>query len=210
MSILQTFRFIFSHPLTLYHRVAAYKRWLRWQFGSRINLGGSVVDFVGGTRLLAQPGLTGATGNIYCGLHEFHDMDFCAALFLRKNDLFLDVGDNIGSYTVHASGAVGSEKFCFEPVPESFQHLLYKIYLNWLVDCVVPLNVAVGAETGELEMMADRDTVNRVVSGEGYSGAKVKVPVVTLDESLAGRVPNLIKIDVEGFKHWCYAARLIR
>jgi FkbM family methyltransferase len=120
--------------------------------------------------------------------------------FLRKNDLFLDVGANIGSYTVLASGAVSAETICFEPVPETFQHLLDNIYLNRLVDRVVPLNVAVGAETGELEMMADRDTVNRVVSGEGYSGAKVKVPVVTLDETLAGRVPKLVKIDVEGFE----------
>lgn len=199
MSILQTLKFIFTHPLSRNQRGAAFKRWFRWQTGSRINLGGSVVDFVGGTRLLAQPGMTGATGNIYCGLHECHDMGFVLH-FLRNDDLFLDVGANIGSYTVLASGAVGAETICFEPVPATFQHLMDNIYLNRLVDHVTALNVAVGAETGVLEMMADRDTVNRVVSGEGYSGAKVKVPVVTLDETLAGRVPKLIKIDVEGFE----------
>ena len=199
MSMLQTFKFIFSHPLSRNQRGAAYKRWLRWQIGSRISLGGNVVAFIGGTRLLAQPGMTGATGNVYCGLHECHDMGFVLH-FLRKEDLFLDVGANIGSYTVLASGAVGAETICFEPVPDTFQHLLDNIYLNRLVDRVTPLNVAVGAEAGELEMMADRDTVNRVVSGEGYSGVKVKVPVVTLDETLAGRIPKLIKIDVEGFE----------
>lgn len=199
MSIFQTFKIIFDHPLTRTKRVAAYKRWLRWQLGSRISLGGSVVNFVGGTKFLAQPGMTGATGNIYCGLHECHDMGFVLH-FLRKGDLFLDVGANIGSYTVLASGAVGAETICFEPVPETFQHLLDNIYLNRLIDCVSPLNVAVGSEAGEVEMMSDQDTVNRVVSGGGYSGAKVKVPAVTLDEILAGRVPKLIKIDVEGFE----------
>lgn len=199
MSIFRTFKLIFNHPLTRIRRVAAYKRWLRWQLGSRINLGGSAVEFVGGTRLLAQPGMTGATGNIYCGLHECHDMGFVLH-FLRKGDLFLDVGANIGSYTVLASGAVGAETICFEPVPETFQHLLDNIYLNRLVDCVSPLNVAVGSEAGEIEMMSDQDTVNRVLSGGSYSGAKVKVPVVSLDEVLAGRVPKLIKIDVEGFE----------
>jgi FkbM family methyltransferase len=199
MCILQTFKFIFSHPLSRNQRGAAYKRWLRWQIGSRISLGGSVVEFVGGTRLLAQPGMAGATGNVYCGLHECHDMAFVLH-FLRKEDLFLDVGANIGSYTVLASGAVGAETICFEPVPDTFQHLLDNIYLNRLVERVTSLNVAVGAEAGDIEMMADRDTVNRVVSGEGYSGVKVKVPVVTLDEIVAGRMPKLIKIDVEGFE----------
>lgn len=199
MSIFRTLRFIFNHPLTRNRRFAAYKRWLRWQLGSRINLGGSVVEFIGGTRLLAQPGMTGATGNIYCGLHECHDMGFVLH-FLREGDLFLDVGANIGSYTVLASGAVGAETICFEPVPTSFQHLMDNIYLNRLVDRVTPLNVAVGSEAGELEMVADQDTVNRVVTDEVYSGAKVKVPVVTLDEILAGRVPKLIKMDVEGFE----------
>jgi FkbM family methyltransferase len=74
------------------------------------------------------------------------------------------------------------------------------IYLNRLVDHVKPLNVAVGEKARELEMMADQDTVNRVVSEGVYSGKKVIVPVVTIDETLAGRVPKLIKIDVEGFE----------
>jgi FkbM family methyltransferase len=74
------------------------------------------------------------------------------------------------------------------------------IYLNRLVDHVKPLNVAVGEKAGELEMMAVQDTVNRVVSEGVYSGKKVIVPVVTIDETLAGRVPKLIKIDVEGFE----------
>jgi len=149
--------------------------------------------------LLAQPGVTGATGNIYCGLHECHDMGFVLH-FLREGDFFLDVGANIGSYTVLASGAVGAETLCFEPVPETFQHLLDNIHLNRLTDRVQAHNVAVGSEAGEIEMIADQDTVNRVITGEAYAGATVKVPVVVLDEILAGRVPKLIKIDVEGFE----------
>jgi hypothetical protein len=65
---------------------------------------------------------------------------------------------------------------------------------------VTALNVAVGSESGELEMMADQDTVNRVVNDGVYTGEKVKVPVVALDKILDGRVPKLIKIDVEGYE----------
>ena len=199
MSILQTFKFIFNHPLTRAQKFPAYKRWLRWQVGSRMNTGGSIVEFVGGTRLLAEPGMTGATGNIYCGLHECHDMGFVLH-FLREGELFLDIGANIGSYTILASGVVAAETISFEPVPSTFQHLMDNIYINRIVDRVTPLNVAVGSEEGELEMMADQDTVNRVVRDEIYTGEKVNVPVVIIDEVLAGRVPKLIKIDVEGFE----------
>src|SRR3989338_3023813 len=200
MGIFHTFKLIYNHPLTRNRRFASYRRWLRWQLGCRIMPGGSVVEFAGGTRLLAFPGMTGATGNIYCGLHECHDMAFVLH-FLRESDLFVDVGANVGSYTVLASGAAGAETMCFEPVPQTFQHLLDNIHLNRLAGRVTALNVAVGAEAAEIEMVSDQDTVNRVLaSQEHYSGTKSRVQVVALDEVLAGRVPRMIKIDVEGFE----------
>jgi hypothetical protein len=41
------------------------------------------------SKLLVWKGLTGATGNIYCGLHEFEDMAFLLH-FLRPRDLSAD------------------------------------------------------------------------------------------------------------------------
>jgi hypothetical protein len=48
-------------------------------------------------------GMTGATQNIYVGLQEFVDI-MLTLHFLRKGDLFLDMGANVGSYTILASG----------------------------------------------------------------------------------------------------------
>lgn len=73
MSLFQTSEIIFNHPLTRNRRLAAYRR---WQLGNRINLEASIVEFVGGSRLPAQPSMTCATGNIYCGLHECRGMGF--------------------------------------------------------------------------------------------------------------------------------------
>jgi FkbM family methyltransferase len=171
-----------------------------WQFGTRFLKMPVVVPWVNDTRLVIEKGMTGASGNIYCGLHECHDMAFVLH-FLQPGDLFVDVGANVGSYTILASGATGAQTICFEPVPQTFQHLLDNIYLNRLGGTVSAHNVAVGAKVGQVEMISDQDTVNRVVPrGESYSGAKVIVPVITLDEVLAGRVPKMIKIDVEGFE----------
>jgi hypothetical protein len=40
-------------------------------------------------QIIGLEGLTGATGNIYCGLHEFEDMAFLLH-FLRPRDLSAD------------------------------------------------------------------------------------------------------------------------
>ena len=45
-------------------------------------------QWIKGSKLIVRNGMTGATGNIYCGLHEFADMGFVLHL-LRPGDLAL-------------------------------------------------------------------------------------------------------------------------
>jgi hypothetical protein len=88
------FQFVLAHPLNRANKWAALMRYFRWQFGSRLVPGDVLVPFVDKTLLRICPSMTGATGNIYAGLHEFEDMAFVLHL-LRENDLFVDVGANI-------------------------------------------------------------------------------------------------------------------
>lgn len=200
MGILQTYRFISSHPLARKQKSKALCRWLRWQIGSRLLGWPVVVPYVNKTRLLVRRGMTGATGNLYCGLHEFNDMAFVLH-FLRPEDLFVDVGANIGSYTILAS-ATGASAISFEPVRTSFEALLDNVHINRLHGTVKAVNSAVGRENGELVMTADRDTTNQAIKpGNDYQGTTTRVPVTTLDAALEGKpIPPLIKIDVEGFE----------
>lgn len=199
MGLLNSYCFIASHPLTRDRKAHALARWLRWQVGSRI-LGSPVaVPYVNNTRLLVKPGMTGATGNVYCGLHEFEDMAFVLH-FLRPGDLFVDIGANIGSYSILASAA-GAQVIAFEPVPSTFESLLDNIHINRLESRVDARNKAVGRKDGELEMIADQDTTNQALrTGDQYSGNTVRVPMVALDSTLRDLAPKLIKIDVEGFE----------
>lgn len=102
--MLNTLKFIWSHPLNAYGRWAALGRFARWQAASRLLAGPIALPFVEETRLFASKGMTGATGNWYCGLHEYAEMAFVLH-FLRDSDLFVDVGANVGSYTVLVGGA---------------------------------------------------------------------------------------------------------
>ncbi len=83
MSFKITHRFFKKHPLTKNNLIGAYYRFFKWQFISRIRTKPFAYPFVANTQLFVKRGMTGATGNIYAGLHEFFDMGFSAPCVTR-------------------------------------------------------------------------------------------------------------------------------
>lgn len=200
MAFWKTVKFILNHPLNRQRKVAALRRFVNWQLGSRLVPGSVAVPFIGDTRLLVMPGMTGATGNIYSGLHEFEDMAFVLHI-LRPNDLFVDVGANIGSYSIIAAGTCGASVIAVEPIAQTFQHLVDNVRLNGLELRIAVKNLGLGEVPGELTFSAGLDTVNHVLVEEERGDLEaVAVRMDTLDRMLEGLVPLVIKIDVEGFE----------
>lgn len=200
MGLLNTLGFITGHPLNKHRRLKALGDFIKWQVGSRLVSGSVAVPFVNNARLLARPGMTGATGNIYCGLHEFENMAFVLH-FLRPGDLFVDVGANIGSYSVLASAVVGAHSIAIEPIPGTFSNLADNVRLNAIGVLVELLNIGVADKPDLLSFTSGLDTVNHVVGdSEKRSVDTITVKVETLDRLLAAKSPSLIKIDVEGYE----------
>ena len=198
-AMFKTLSFVARHPLNRGRAMAALRHAVAWQLGTRLLPGAVAVPFVENTRLLVTRGQTGATGNVYCGLHEYEDMAFVLHA-LRPADLFVDVGANIGSYTVLAGGAVGARCISIEPLPDNHAKLLDNLRLNDLGARVRTCNVALGDEPGSIEFTSGLDTLSHVVA-EGESALRtIRVPVDTLDHLLGPDRPSLIKIDVEGFE----------
>jgi len=131
MSLLNTIKFITDHPLNRKNRLTAIVRFLKWQAGSRLVPGAIVYDWINDTKFLVRTGETGLTGNIYTGLHEFQDMGFLLH-FLRNDDLFIDVGANVGSYTILASSAIGARGIAFELIASTYKKLIENMRLNGL------------------------------------------------------------------------------
>ncbi len=139
------------------------------------------------------------TQNIYCGLHDFEDMAYLLHV-LDPQDLFIDIGANIGSYTVLACGVRGARGYCFEPVPSTYCRLLDNIAINNLSPRVVPMNIGLSNADGNLNFTNNEKTENHVVSESEASAQSVRVPVLKLDTVLASESPSMMKIDVEGFE----------
>jgi len=199
MKLLKLIRVISDHPLNAQGRTAALSRFIRWQFASRLIGQPIALPYVNETRLLVTTGMTGATGNWYNGLHEPEEMAFVLHA-LRPADLFVDIGANVGSFTILAAGAVGAKAIAIEPLPSTHARLLENIRLNDVVDLVEPLCCGISSIAGELRFTDGLDTMNRVARADETVLSQM-VPVTTLDHVCAMRMPTIIKIDVEG--HEC-------
>lgn len=197
-SFLHSLAYYLGHPLGRRDRWATVMRILRWQVGSRILGMDIAVPIVNGIRLLVHTGMHGATGNIYVGLMEFEDMAFMQHM-LRSGDTFVDVGANVGVYSMLAANR-GAHVLALEPVPASYEQLLDNIYLNRFTDLVTARNTGVGAVCGELCFSIREGSTNHVLTQDEVVEDAVAVTVDTLDSLTVGQHPIMLKIDVEGFE----------
>ncbi len=188
------------HPLTREHKISSFKRFLGWELKSRVWGGGRYHHrLVGDLKMIVEHGMDGATMNLIYGLVEFEDMAFVLHC-LRPQDLFVDIGSNVGVYSLLASGGAGAESLAFEPVPETFFVLQENIVLNKLSELVTPLNLGLGKEAGALRFTRHLDGINHVLAPGEATGQSLEVEVKSLDQALQNRDVNLIKLDVEGFE----------
>jgi FkbM family methyltransferase len=120
---------------------------------------------------------------------------------LRPGDVFVDVGANIGYFSVYAGLRVGArgKVHAIEPDQDNLSLLSANVALNRLSNVQVhPL--AASYRNGEAPLF--RGTFNRGAHSllpQGGLSEGPAVPLVRLDELLAeGPTPRLIKIDVQG------------
>lgn len=197
MKIFDVLKYIVNHPLNRKNKINALSRFVKWQIGIRLNPYPIIFPFAEKTKLIISKGMTGATGNLYCGLDEFEDMAFVLH-FLREDDKFIDIGANIGSYTLLAASEVGAETIAIEPIPVTYKKLNANLSLNNLSGKVNSLNIGLGSANGVLKFTKSLDTVNHVATDNETD--TIEVPIEKFDDIIFIQKTTLIKIDVEGFE----------
>jgi FkbM family methyltransferase len=139
-----------------------------------------------------------------------YDLDLCHALgrILRRGDIFIDVGANVGYVSAVAASLIGKEGEVhgFEPLPECFGRLRSLASLNPEYAFHFH-NVALGDRDGVLPIVYNQSGESREATlVPGKSGTdRVDVPVRRLDAYLNSSQLDLarvraVKIDVEGFE----------
>lgn len=129
---------------------------------------------------------------------EWHDWDTAQFItrFLREGDTFVDVGANIGLYTLPASRIVKAtgRVIAIEPSPINRARLQENLTLN-SISTVHVEPCALGETPGELSF-SDEDALAHVE----LAGSGPKVPVKTFDSITPQTEIALMKVDVEGFE----------
>lgn len=127
---------------------------------------------------------------------------------LRQGDTFIDIGANIGLFSILASQKVSTtgKIIAFEPTPKTFKRLQENIKLNKCKN-IEAREIGLSDSNGELEFFVSttgHDAWNSLVENEDYGvSEKIKISVDTLDSQLSSidkSLIKLVKIDVEGWE----------
>jgi FkbM family methyltransferase len=194
-------RFILDHPINRGHRAGALGRYIGWQAWRRLVGRPMTVKFWNSLRVRVYPDWPYSWNAVYVRLTEYDDMLFTLR-YLQHGDAFVDVGANIGFYSLLASSASGgSPVLAIEPHPVASSRLRENAALNSFPN-IHAREAAAGDRPGNALLTTGLVDQNRIGNVE-EDMETINVPVTTLDNELAGlgidRVA-MVKIDTEGFE----------
>lgn len=129
------------------------------------------------------------------------------AVFLKHDSIFIDIGANIGLYTLYASKIIkeNGQIISFEPFLENFKSLAKNVELNGVSNVRLE-KMAIGKKEGVIKLYYDEKEKNLGMVSSIYQGkgAREEVKLISLDSYLKNEQftkIDLIKIDIEGFEH---------
>jgi FkbM family methyltransferase len=141
---------------------------------------------------------------VFSGSYEPDAIAAIRRLLPGQGDV-IDIGANIGIFSVLMARAVGTRKvLSIEPTPAAARRLQHNISANGVAANVIVEQCAVGAMTGTVTMnivagMEEYSRVGAMVLPDtaGRTAVAFAVPMYTLDELIArhGLKPTLIKMD---------------
>lgn len=158
---------------------------------------------VGGFKLWVDPSTAGGVVPwlLLDDVHEPSETK-CIRENLRPGGTFVDIGANIGYYTVLAARTVGpnGRVYGFEPEPVNYDTLRKNIALNEL-DNVIAEPLACSDRTADMQLFLDETNAGGHHLHDSRDGSRATaIRTVALDEYFSGRDANidLIKMDIQG------------
>jgi FkbM family methyltransferase len=137
--------------------------------------------------------------------HMIGTYEYPASKILQKElkdaRLFIDVGAHVGYYTLLAS-KIAKEVIALEPDPFNYKLLRINLRINGISN-VYALNIAASNYTGTGIYASYIKNTGKLLtqkSNRDNNMSRIKIKVVKLDDLLLkiGKIPDVIKIDVEG------------
>ena len=131
------------------------------------------------------------------GIYDYNNMNLIKVL-LKDGMNFIDIGANIGSYTLIASEQKKVNVYSFEAHPKTFKSLLDNIRINNRSN-VKAFNLAVSNNEGEVFFSNyTENSVNHILTEKENNSIVVKCTRIETIFEKDQIIPDIVKIDVEG------------
>jgi len=123
--------------------------------------------------------------------------------YVKKGDIVLDLGANIGYYSLLLAKLVGDngKVYSFEPDPDNFKLLKKNIKANDYHN-IVAIQKAVSDRTGKIRLFLEKDnsTMHKIYRARGENCTTIEIESVSLDDFFKDKNKkiNFIKMDIEG------------
>lgn len=127
---------------------------------------------------------------------------------IKPNMTFVDIGANIGSYSLFVAQNSGNTAriIALEPHPRTYQKLKFNLKINGITTAL-PLQIGSGPERTTMQLWSDggSNIGHTSMLKEGTSNAKISVdvdvvPLVDILHENRVDTIDLLKIDIEGFE----------
>jgi FkbM family methyltransferase len=187
--------FTWNHPANRGHRLRSTVSAIRFQILGRF-FGRRARATVGDRSVIeADAHVYHSARAMYANPVDWNEMHAWKRA-LGPGSLFVDVGANVGLYTIWCIEA-GAEVIALEPSRIARERLVSNLKLNGYEAEIVP--AAVGEAEGTLRLTTQLDNQNHLVlSPDSDDVESEEVPVLTLDGLIGERTIDGLKIDVEG------------
>lgn len=192
---------IITHPANQGRALPAVTRYLAWQLAKRTYASYWDIPYHGLTLRCHRDSHSASAAMYFNGLPDFREMSFIKR-YLRPGDTFLDVGANIGVYTLLAANIVSPSGVvhAFEPGTLALSHLRENIAINRLENVRVH-ELALSDRQGEAKLAFGGDdcVASLVPESDDASSSDAKtIKCATLDGCLPDRHIAMAKLDIEG------------
>jgi len=196
---LQTCGYIWSHPNCRKQKIQSVVKLWSWQFYKRITDRHLDLQLLPNVKIRCYPDSRSAAAVLYCGLYNYDEMNFLLR-YLRPKDSFLDVGANIGVYTLLAASRIASGSiYSFEALPKNYERLQENIRLNQF-EQVKAYAIAVSDQAGSVALnLAEGDSMPFITSTVAHNTITVSTNTLANllhDEPISDL--TLAKMDIEG------------